>query len=391
MHRLPPTRRCAAGAALTAAVLLLASCASVPTPDELFRATAATHGDRAAVVPGVPDHPRRGGPEHGVAALLNAAAFWQKDLDYTNAAALMARARGAGLPAEDALIASGISLGLWSFSKFGTPDEVTEKLRRGVPVIVMLQDWTDIASRRFSVVVGYDDVTRQFLCHDGEAAARIVDYEEFLRKWLPARFWMAVLCKPEAASWALRAEDYLARGRFHEARGSIADARADYEKALSLQPASAEMKRALAVAVQKGADYARAEKLFRELHEADPADARNANNLAYVLARQRKSLDEAERLSRPVVQADPNNPVVLDTLGYILVLRKNFTEAIPLLEAAYGKAPSLDPAAQHEIAVHLALAYLGDRREQMMRKIVGEILAIDPHFKLPAELKEDAP
>lgn len=388
MHLRPSISRCAARGPVLAGMLLLAvSCATVPTPDQRFRELVAQHGDRAVLVPGVPDFPRRGGAEEGAAALTDLAVFWQKPLSYGEAAARMQKWRAA-MPVEEALTASAGELGLWALSFYGSAEAIASKLRGGVPVAVMLQDGTHVDSRRMSVVVGYDDVAGVYLCHDGAATAVMYAHEEFMRKWLPVRYWTAVVCPPESARWPLSAQDLLSRGRYYEAHARLADARRDYEGALVRSPASDEVKRALALVLQKSGEYAKAEELYRDLYTRFPEDSRYANNLAYVLAKQMKGLDDAERIARQVVQREPTNPTSLDTLGYVLMLRENYTEAIPFLEKAYGSGQSLDPRAQREIAVHLALAYMGDRRDQLMKKIIREILEIDPTFTLPEELKK---
>ncbi len=371
---------------LLIATAMAAGCATAPTPGELFRNRAAVHGDRAVVVFGVPDLPRRTGPEDGARMLADLAMFWQKPLSYSNAATMMAT-RGK-LSVEEALVANAETLGLWAFSLYGSPEEIVSKLRSGVPVVVLLQDGTNIESRRFSVVVGFDDVSKQFLCHDGAPAAAICDYDQFVRKWIPVRQWMAVICPPEMARWPMSAQDLCARARFYASQGQLPAARRDFESALATQPTNDEIKYACANILQESGEFDHAATLFRELRAKNPDDTRIANNLAFVLAKSGKSLDEAERIARSVVQREPANPAALDTLGYVLTLRDNFSEAIPLLEKAYDRAQVLGPRAQREIAVHLALAYMGDRREQMMKKIVNEIMDGAPDFVLPDELKK---
>ena len=49
-------------------------------------------------------------------------------------------------------------------------------------------------------------------------------------------------------------------------------------------------------------------------------------------------------------------------------------------------ASKLPPASRRAVEVHLALAYLGNQNEEMVRKIVDAIMTEDPSFSLPAEL-----
>lgn len=375
---------------VAAFMVLLVGCATVPTAEQLYRSSAAQHGNRAAVLCAVPDLPRRSGSEEGAAALTDVALYWHKALAYSNAVASLRKYKGV-LSVEEAVIPVADAQGLWSFSLYGTADVLREKVRHGVPVVVMLQDWSNADSRRFSVVVGFDDVAQQYLCNDGAGSPAIYAYDDFARRWMPTRNWMAVICPPDQVNWAMTESDYLARARFYETRGDWESAKRDYERALALAPSSVDAKRGLATAFQRLRDFSRAAALFREIIQKNPQDDRAANNLAFVLAQSRQSLDEAERLAREVVQREPTNPAALDTLGYVLLQRKDFTDAIPFLESAYEHAQGLDPKAQREIAMHLALAYLGDRRVQMMQKIISSILDSDPDFHLPDELKKTFP
>lgn len=372
---------------LSAAVLLLVAACATPGPDAWFRQTALSHGAQAAVLRGVPDLARMPGLQEGAAPLANLANYWGKPLLLRTAAEAIQKAR-ATLPAEEALVQVAEQMGLWSMSMYGTSAVLMERIRHGAPVIVFLQDWTNIDSRRFSVVVGFDEVTRQFLCHDGVGSPVVYSFDEFARKWLPVRHWMAVLAPPEGARWPLTANELQSRARFHEKRGNWAESLKDFEAATRLKPADLEVQMGLAHALQQMGDLDRAIALYRRLLQQNPKSVRIANNLAFVLAKSRTSLGEAESLARSAVQNEPTNPAALDTLGYVLLERKQFAEAIPVLESAYEHAQGLDAHSQHEIAVHLALAYLGDRRVQMMQKIVNDILESEPDFSLPAELKK---
>jgi len=58
-----------------------------------------------------------------------------------------------------------------------------------------------------------------------------------------------------------------------------------------------------------------------------PLHAANANNLAWILATERKDYQRASDLVRRSIQLVPNNPQVLDTAGWIAFLQKDDARA----------------------------------------------------------------
>lgn len=60
-----------------------------------------------------------------------------------------------------------------------------------------------------------------------------------------------------------------------------------------------------------------AERIFRQVIEADPANASALNYLGYMLADQNTRLTEAQDLIKKAVSLDPNNYAFLDSLGWV--------------------------------------------------------------------------
>jgi Flp pilus assembly protein TadD len=70
--------------------------------------------------------------------------------------------------------------------------------------------------------------------------------------------------------------------------------------------------------------------------------------------------------------ADSDNPALLDTYGWVLYRRGRYTEAIPPLEKAVGKAPQAQ-----ELRYHLGMALLkagrtAEARENLEAAVRGE-------------------
>jgi tetratricopeptide (TPR) repeat protein len=67
------------------------------------------------------------------------------------------------------------------------------------------------------------------------------------------------------------------------------------------------------------------------LWNLDPLHAANANNLAWILAEERKDYQRASELVRRSMQLVPNNPQVLDTAGWVAFLQDDYERATTYL------------------------------------------------------------
>lgn len=357
----------------------------MPPEDRSFARQAAQWPDRAAFIPEVPDLRPARDDARAAPALAGVLTFWSHPLDVRKATALL-RTMPKGEP-EESLVRAGEQAGLWAFSRRGTFDEVKEKLRNGVPVIALLQDGTDPSDRRFSVLVGYDDVAGQVLAHDGTHAPVLRSQADFGRRWLPAGRWYAVLCPAQTSLWAFTAADYVSRAGHLLRAGDAAAAALDYASAILLQPNDFSLRYGYASCLQQTGGDQQAIEAYREARRLDPRNFSTLNNLAFLLARSGGALSEAEALAREALVVSPGHAEALDTLGYVLFRQQRFDDAIACLRQAMGQARTLPAASRRAIEVHLALAYLGDQNLDMMQKIVDAILSEDPTYTLPAELR----
>jgi len=86
-----------------------------------------------------------------------------------------------------------------------------------------------------------------------------------------------------------------------------------------------------------------------------------ANNLAWILAQQNRELDRALNLANKARELQPDNPAVLDTLGFVRLARREYTDAITVLEHAQQLATLkgyTEQAVLSEVRHHLSVAYL---------------------------------
>jgi len=125
-----------------------------------------------------------------------------------------------------------------------------------------------------------------------------------------------------------------------------------FNTALKLKPDLLDARRALGQAYQQLGQFDRAEENYRRALAINDKDVASLNNLAWLLAEQRKKLDEALPLAVKADQLAPASPEVLDTLGWIQYRRGSYEEAEKSLTRAADKAPN-----NGTIRYHLGMAY----------------------------------
>lgn len=111
---------------------------------------------------------------------------------------------------------------------------------------------------------------------------------------------------------------------------------------------------------------------LRKLIALAPDHAHAYNALGYSLADRGQRLDEAEKLIARALEISPDDPFILDSMGWVRFRQGRATDAVVVLERAYGIRP--DP----EIAAHLGeVLWALDRRDDANR-VFDEALAAHP-------------
>jgi tetratricopeptide (TPR) repeat protein len=114
---------------------------------------------------------------------------------------------------------------------------------------------------------------------------------------------------------------------------------------------------------QTAGDWKKAVAIYeRALREGDQSGVA-ANNVAWLYAEHDAELDRALSLAETAAHASPNDPAVLDTLGFVHLHRREYSDAVKLLQAAARISEEMGVAPQRaelnqQIRKHLSEAYL---------------------------------
>jgi len=112
---------------------------------------------------------------------------------------------------------------------------------------------------------------------------------------------------------------------------------------------------------------------FRKVAAADPGNAQNLNNFAYLLAEYSKQPDAALKYAEKAVELAPERPAYSDTLGWVLYGKGLYTPAIQYLERA--NSHSGDVVWKY----HLAMAYAKAGNLTRGRATLEAALKINPN------------
>jgi tetratricopeptide (TPR) repeat protein len=388
VHAAMRPARFIASALCAALAALFAGCASPANVD--FVGDLQDHSSSGTIVADVP-RIRVDRGNYGAQALTTLLVFWGRKAEAQSVKEMVARVEG-GKEFEERLMVVAGQHDLWAYSWYGTFAALKERLSAGIPTIVQLQHSAiEAGSRRFAVVIGFDDETRRVLCEEGGVEPTVYSYKDFAELWKPVRFWTMIVCPPGRPTWELSAAELVTRARYFENLGKPQQALADYNAAMVDQPLNSRICVNTANLYRKLGEPDKAEGLYRRAIDIDPGDGQALNNLAFLYAERGRNLDEASELAKRALLIEPTNPLTLDTLGYVLLLQGRYADAASYLEQAQGRARMLPPARREELAIHLMRAYVGMGRTDRVSAMLSDLRTANPQFKVPADLAAWAP
>jgi hypothetical protein len=156
--------------------LLLSGCVA-PKQFRDFSETARSHPDRASVVDGIPPF-SIAKPHADFAPLAAVFQFWKQPVSAGDVEQWYAD-HSVALSSEDRPVRCAWEHGLWAYGQNSSANTLKARLRAGIPVIVILQaNPLDESTRRFAVVIGYDDLEEKVLYHAGERQPLVAAYAD---------------------------------------------------------------------------------------------------------------------------------------------------------------------------------------------------------------------
>jgi tetratricopeptide (TPR) repeat protein len=176
---------------------------------------------------------------------------------------------------------------------------------------------------------------------------------------------------------------YQALGRIYLSQHKNDQALAKFEELAKRQPKPVAAQTMIAMILQQQGKVDEAQKRYELVLEIDPRAAVAANNLAWLYAEGRGSLDTALQLARTAKEQLPDYAQVNDTLGWIYVKKELPSLAVPLLKDAIAKEPKT--AVFH---YHLGVAYAKIPDKANAKASLEQALRLDPNFEGSAEARK---
>jgi len=151
-------------------------------------------------------------------------------------------------------------------------------------------------------------------------------------------------------------EAMLGMARLEQSEGSIDKALARYEKLAAQNPNNTGIALLMASLLERKGEPARAKAIYEDVLKKNPNAAAAANNLAFYYAEYEPTADniaKAEKLIAPLLEKHGNVPHVTDTAAWVYYRKGNYERAKSLILSNYETA-SRFPAVQY----HLGMIYL---------------------------------
>lgn len=177
------------------------------------------------------------------------------------------------------------------------------------------------------------------------------------------------------------------RAQYHEWRSEWELALHAWKEAAQAEPDDSSLQIRIGNAHLRLKQREKAERAYREALALDPRNAAAYNNLAFLLAEEKRSLQEAEELARSAMALTPDSATVIDTLAFTLMQQDHFEEAAAWLERARAHVDGLDEQAENELLIHLAECYLAQNQMHLARQILDQLFARQPGILIPESLK----
>jgi tetratricopeptide (TPR) repeat protein len=177
-------------------------------------------------------------------------------------------------------------------------------------------------------------------------------------------------------------QPYYALAGIYLSENKTDQAVAQYQSALETNPKQTRAHMVLGTIFDSQKKYDESERHYRAALDINPGFAPAANNLAFVLADQNNSLDEALGFARMAKEKLPADPNVMDTLGWVYYKKGLYDSAISEFSDSLEKIP--DNAV---VNFHLGMAFYkkGDRDNAKLQ--LEKALSLSQNFDGAEEAK----
>jgi len=163
--------------------------------------------------------------------------------------------------------------------------------------------------------------------------------------------------------------------------GRLAEAIAEYERAVWLNPRKAAAHYDLAIAYNKAGRTEEAIAQYRQALDLDPRYASARNNLGNIYLRQGR-VEEAIREYRAGIEADPENVQAIFNLGGALEELKRYDEAESLYRQALERNPRYVEAMNNLAGLYLQRGEMGRAVEWYQKALAMDPQYVDARYNL---------
>jgi tetratricopeptide (TPR) repeat protein len=181
----------------------------------------------------------------------------------------------------------------------------------------------------------------------------------------------------KSAEWLMRL------GNVYQLKGDSANAAKQFEQAKQLAPSAVAPVVFLAESLERSGHVEEAKANYRRALQLQPDNPIIMNNLAQLLADSGGSLDEALDLSRRALQKAPDQAPIIDTLGWVYLKKNSIDSALQTFTSLSRKYPDV-PVFRY----HLGLAAMQKGDRLMAKNEIEKALASKPSPQEAVEMRD---
>jgi tetratricopeptide (TPR) repeat protein len=308
---------CRARTRLIAGVFLLISLGGCATPQT--QALLSTNSNRLpqqvelSEVPFYPQETHQCGPA-SLAMVLNSAGDKVTPQELTSQVYLPGRE--GSLQVE--MLAATRRNGMLAYELAPKLDDVLAEVASGTPVVVLQNlalSWYPIW--HYAVVVGYDLPRGEIILRSGLERRQVLPLTTFEHTWERAGYWAMLALPPGTVPRTATEAGYMSAAVALEMTGRPKNAEAAYESALRRWPRNLTAQIGMGNSAYAQGDLKRAEDAYRQATLDHPDSQIAFNNLAQILADQKRYPEALAAANQAVSLGGPEQAAARDTLEQI--------------------------------------------------------------------------